>query len=494
VRGILYDLGKYGVTQHGFCWSLTPNRQEAVDCRQMGPKSEKGDFVAEIGELEPETTYYVWAYASSGSEITVYGDSVKFTTLAPGLPVVMTGEIFAVTQTSAEIVCNVPDDNGAPVTERGICWGTEPDPTISQNVVPGGSGTGEWVGTMTELQPYREYHVRAFAVNRVGTAYSENRIFQTLAFPPQLDLHPLQEITSHSVLATAGFDDFGGAPILEKGFCWSAENPEPTKSDFFHVVGSGPGIYELVIGDLQHDTEYHVRAFATNVAGTSYTEPRSFRTLFQCGTILVDPRDGQEYLTVSIGEQCWMARNLNVGEQIPGSQFPQPNDIIEKHCYDDDPANCEIYGGLYRYEEMMQYQLEEKAQGVCPDGWHIPSDNEWKIMEMALGMTQEQADSTGLRGLGGEGGRLKTPETPPWEEPNEGANNVTGFSALPSGNIQADGTYYGLGIFTDFWTSTTTIHMENTVAWYRLLAHYADEIERTLGDLRWGTPVRCIKD
>ena len=100
-----------------------------------------------------------------------------------------------------------------------------------------------------------------------------------------------------------------------------------------------------------------------------------------CGELLTDSRDGQQYETVLIGTQCWMAENLNIGTRIDGVNDPSDNGNIEKYCYDDDPANCETYGGLYQWNEMMEYVTIERVQGICPEGWYIPTDDDWKILE-----------------------------------------------------------------------------------------------------------------
>ena len=87
--------------------------------------------------------------------------------------------------------------------------------------------------------------------------------------------------------------------------------------------------------------------------------------------------EGQIYNTVQIGTQCWLRENLNVGTKINGNQTQTNNGIIEKYCYDDIEANCTAYGGLYQWNEMMQYVTNEGVQGICPLGWHIPTDGEW---------------------------------------------------------------------------------------------------------------------
>ncbi len=127
-----------------------------------------------------------------------------------------------------------------------------------------------------------------------------------------------------------------------------------------------------------------------------------------------------------------MAENLNVGSMINGSSNQTNNGIIEKYCYDDNTSNCDTYGGLYQWEEMMQYVTTPGAQGICPDGWHLPTDEEFKTMEMALGMSQGEADDTGWRGTD-EGGKMKESGTTHWYSPNMGATNSSGFTALPGG-------------------------------------------------------------
>jgi hypothetical protein len=105
---------------------------------------------------------------------------------------------------------------------------------------------------------------------------------------------------------------------------------------------------------------------------------------FACGMKMTDPRDGKKYATIKIGTQCWMAENLNVGTRITGDVWPSqntPTEIIEKYCYDDQESNCDIYGGMYTWNELMQYSTTEGVQGICPEGWHLPTDAEWCVLE-----------------------------------------------------------------------------------------------------------------
>ncbi|MBL7137421.1 MAG: hypothetical protein ISS17_01430, partial [Bacteroidales bacterium] len=102
--------------------------------------------------------------------------------------------------------------------------------------------------------------------------------------------------------------------------------------------------------------------------------------LINCGDTLIDIRDNRIYPTVEIGTQCWMATNLNYGIVIASSQVQRDNCIPEKYCINDNPANCTAYGGLYQWNEMMQYTTDNGAQAFCPPGWHLPTEADWNTL------------------------------------------------------------------------------------------------------------------
>jgi uncharacterized protein (TIGR02145 family) len=103
-------------------------------------------------------------------------------------------------------------------------------------------------------------------------------------------------------------------------------------------------------------------------------------SLFICGNRVRDIRDNQTYLTVKIGSQCWMASNLNYGTILASSQYQRDNCFPEKYCFNDDPVNCTNSGALYQWDEIMQYDITPTGQGLCPPGWHLPSENEWNTL------------------------------------------------------------------------------------------------------------------
>jgi len=225
-----------------------------------------------------------------------------------------------------------------------------------------------------------------------------------------------------------------------------------------------------------------------------YEPDGTINSFYSCGDLLIDYRDGQKYQTLQIGTQCWMAENLNVGIRIDGIENQSNNGVIEKYCYDNTDANCDIYGGLYQWDEMMQYVTEEGVQGICPAGWHIPTDNEWKILEGTVDsqypVGDPEWDDNEFRGLDA-GGNLKETGITHWNSPNTGATNSSGFTALPGGNRDSDGAFYNYIINGLWWSSS---QQDATYAWDRILGCNDAQVYRLINNKSHGFSVRCLKD
>jgi uncharacterized protein (TIGR02145 family) len=209
----------------------------------------------------------------------------------------------------------------------------------------------------------------------------------------------------------------------------------------------------------------------------------------ECGDPLYDARDGQSYTTVLIGTQCWMAENLDIGTRVNGTVTMTNNSIIEKYCYNNDNANCLVYGGLYQWDEVMAYSEYPGAQGICPVDWHIPMDAEWCTLSEYL---DSDANCT-IVGTSSytAGGMMKETGTAHWFPPNTGATNESGFTGLPSGYLSfSSQLFYSLGYYTGFWSSS--MHIDE--AWYRDLIYDNAELYRDSYDKAYGFSVRCIKD
>lgn len=166
---------------------------------------------------------------------------------------------------------------------------------------------------------------------------------------------------------------------------------------------------------------------------------------FECGSSQITDTDGNIYSTVQIGDQCWMAENLNTGVKKNISQvYTYDDGIIEKFCYGDLISNCDNYGALYYWREMMNWGNTAGAQGICPEGWHIPTDEEWCTLSIFTDPTVD-CSSTSFSGTD-VGIKLKA------SPPGFNGTNTTGFAALPAGCASWPG-FIGLNTGSYFWTS-----------------------------------------
>ncbi len=280
-----------------------------------------------------------------------------------------------------------------------------------------------------------------------------------------------------------------------------------------NTPASGTGLWAIVSGaggivgsptsptssfQGQSSTTYMLSWTITTEYCGSSVDTVTINFAFAYGDTLIDDRDGQSYPTVLTGDQCWMTKNMNIGTKInstTGGYQQTDNDEIEKYCYNNDSANCLVYGGLYEWPEAMQHDTIEGAQGICPVGWHIPTDNEWKILEGTVdsqyGVGDPEWDYEGFRGLDA-GGNLKEEGTVHWIDPNEGATNSSGFTGLPGGDrFYGDGSFYDIGYFGYLWSSSQT---GTDCAWNRTLLYYDADVYRYSYYKEWGFSVRCLKD
>jgi uncharacterized protein (TIGR02145 family) len=207
-----------------------------------------------------------------------------------------------------------------------------------------------------------------------------------------------------------------------------------------------------------------------------------------CGSMIYG---GQTYATVIIGFQCWMKQNLNIGTAILASQDQSNNGVIEKYCYDNNTAKCDVYGGLYQWAEMVQYLNGAtnttswspvpagNVVGICPAGWHLPADADWITL---------------LNYLGGEIGAacaLKEPGYTQWISPNMCAANTSGFTAF-AGGIRWPGGAFGYQTSSGYFCSASEYSPAN--GYYRLLL-YNDVTAFRYNHIKVnGISVRCLRD
>jgi len=249
---------------------------------------------------------------------------------------------------------------------------------------------------------------------------------------PVLTTDTVTVITQTSAIVNSKMETDGDAQIISMGVCWSA-TPTPTINDNKSADSIRTGSYTSSLKDLAEDTKYFVRAYATNFAGTTYGNTKTFKTLkpFPVNGTIVKDIDNNIYHTIIIGNQVWLVENLKTSKYNNGDPIlnfpdiakwtPQIGNMGVYSIYNNDTSIGNIYGKLYN-----GYAVKD-ARGISPAGWHIPSDVEWKEM---------------INFLGGDeiaGGKLRETGTLHWR--SAVATNESGFTALPAGYREIDGSF-----------------------------------------------------
>ena len=275
------------------------------------------------------------------------------------------------------------------------------------------------------------------------------------------------------------------------GYKWNTTN------NYANATDMGTATTKTETG-LTCNTAYTRYVWAYNACGysstTTLTSTTSACLAFTCGTVLTDTRDAKTYNTVMIGTQCWMGQNLNIGTRINGVVNPSNNGTIEKYCYGDNEANCTTYGGLYLWNELMNYTTSSNTnpsgkQGICPSGWHIPADAEWCQMETLLDAT---TNCSIIGWIGTDlAGKLKEAGTTHWASPNTGATNSSGFLGLPGGVRQSTGVMNTFTYGGYFWSATES---SSTNGLYRSLSYNDSRGDRENTGKSTGFSVRCVLD
>lgn len=371
------------------------------------------------------------------------------------------------------------------IQDHGFCWGINANPDLSSNYKSLGpiTSTGIFSAVITSLAENTHYYIRSYLKRQEQLSYGAQIEYTTKSLSlPTVTTASVDSITATYAICGGLVNYDGDGIVSARGVCWNTTGDPTLSNSIGHTAdGTGTGSFTSNITGLSQGTTYFVTAFATNEKGTVYsTDIKQFITKvppFSCGNTV--SHEGNNYHTVKIGTQCWFKENLNIGTRIGGSQNQTDNGIIEKYCYNDNEANCDIYGGLYQWNELMQYVTTQGAKGLCPGGWHIPTDAEWTTLTSNLG-GEPQA-----------GGKMKEAGTSHWASPNTGATNSSGFTALPGGYRDDGGYFDNLTYHTYHWSST---HGGTDFAWYRGFYNNTGNVGRYYDYKSNGFSCRCIHD
>jgi uncharacterized protein (TIGR02145 family) len=312
---------------------------------------------------------------------------------------------------------------------------------------------------------------------------------QTLCLP-SITTDASTAVGLDSALIGGNITNDGGSSIVLRGVCYST-TPNPNMGNPRTEEGSGIGSFTTILRNLSPSTTYYARSYAKNSQGVVvYGNEVSFSTGTpipgtRCpGTPSVTDIDGNMYHTVQIGNQCWTQSNLKVSKYRNGDNIPtglsntawQSTTAGAYAIYNNDPVNDGLYGKLYNHYAVTD------SRGLCPTGWHVPTDGEWSTLEAFLG------------GSSVAGGALKSTATQPtpggWNSPNVGATNSSGFSAGPGGLRDYNGDFINDGSDGLWWSSS----LSGTIAWFRVLNSNVGNISRFNLNRSRGFSVRCLRD
>lgn len=299
----------------------------------------------------------------------------------------------------------------------------------------------------------------------------------------------LTTITVNSVTATTSssggnISSDGGSAVTSRGVVWGT-NSTPTIDLMTKTTdGTGIGSFSSTITGLTPNTAYYVRAYATNNVGTSYGNEVTFTTpiylySYTQSQALIDI-DGNSYPTIitNCSNQVWTQKNLNVSRYRNGDVIPEvstaswPMLTTGAWCYYNNSSSAgTTYGKLYNW-----YAVND-PRGLAPTGWHIPTNSEWTTLIDCLG------------GQTVAGGKMKA--TTVWGVPNTGATNSSGFTGLPGSIRYNVGTFYPIGSYGGWWSSSAE---SSNTAWTRWLNYNGVNASKSFDVKYEGFSVRCVKD
>ncbi|MBR4535393.1 MAG: T9SS type A sorting domain-containing protein [Bacteroidales bacterium] len=322
---------------------------------------------------------------------------------------------------------------------------------------------------------------------------------------PIVTTNTITSITANSATCGGDVTSNGASSVTARGVCWSTSQ-NPTVSESYTTDGSGTGSFTSNITGLTTGTTYYVRAYATNSAGTSYGEQRSFTAVvdagYSCpGAATVTDYDNNTYNTVQIGNQCWMKKNLRTTHYSDGTSIPLGSSTSNTTAYyyvDNNISNVSTYGYLYNWPAVMGNSSSSSAnpsgvQGICPTGWHVPSDAEWiQLSDYVGSQTQYQCGANSAyiaKALASTSGWaiIMSNLCAVGLEPS--SNNSTGFSALPAGCYGSNLSSFGSD--ADFWSAT---QIYGNFVYYRQITYSGAYLYRNANDKSYGYSVRCLRD
>jgi uncharacterized protein (TIGR02145 family) len=500
--GTITDEGSGTVVEKGICWSKG-NTPTIADSRTIVGGG-AGTFASDMTNLDAATTYYVRAYATNKAG-TGYGIAMSFSTLGQA-PAATTQAATNISTTSATLngtvnanylSTTVTFEYGT-TTSYGQTITSVQSPVTGNNIINVGADISGLISGTT-------YHYRVKSANSIGTTNGNDLIFTTLPDVPTVTTAPVIVVIHNYATSGGNVSYDGGSLVTARGVCWGTST-YPSITGEHTIDGNGTGSFISKIRCLSYATTYYIRAYATNNIGIAYGNQSSFTT--EISQIVFNPNltygsvsdiDGNCYKTIQIGNQTWMAENLKTSKYNDGSPIPNVTDNTEwenllnnkyvepfittgAYCwYNNDSATYEnVYGRLYNFGVV-------NTGKICPVGWHVPDGIDGLD---GYPMSEDCYNASYL------GGKLMEPGSSHWINPNTVCiNNETGFTAVPAGRRDPDGTFTDLGYKAYFWTPEWAGHGPLVI--YQMIPHSPFYCQSPTACGVWpteGYSIRCVKD
>ena len=451
-----------------------------------------------------DMAWHIVPAGNPGEVLTMDTNSVPYwnasATPVVTLPTVTTDSVYNIIAPTALAAISVTSDGGSMFVFSGVCWDTVHNPTVANSHTLDGIGIGQIISSITGLALGSTYYVRAFATNSAGTVYGAELACLIADFP-KVTTTTASDITTTTAVIGGVVTDDGGATVTERGVCWNTTG-NPTIADNVLQIGSGIGSFIDTLKNLNITTKYYVRAYAINSVGIAYGETESFTTLWPCGISTVKDYDDNTYNTVQLGNQCWMRENLKTEHYADGTSISQGSSSSTNTPYwyypNGSSSNKSKYGLIYNWTAVMHGEASSAdnpsgVQGICPTGWHVPSDDEWtELTNYVSSQSQYVCGGTSTfiaKALAAKTNWISHSGT--CTVGNDlNANNDSGFSGLPAGGYY--GSYGNFGSDANWWSSTENSSIDANCIF---ISYTNAQVFRVnFYEKYYALSVRCLKD
>ena len=500
----------HAVSARGVCWNTTGSATLSDNHTSDGTGT--GNFTSVLTGLTMNTTYYVRAYLVSEND-TVYGNEVTFS-IHGALPVVTTTAASSVTNSTAVSGGNVTSDGGSSIIKRGVCWSTSHNPTVADSHTSDSVGLGAFASNITGLNPQTTYYVRAYAMNSADTAYGNEETFVT---PDVCD----------GDLTVTDIDGNEYEIVIIGSQCWMRENMRATRQPDGGWISDGYYEYCYPTSEWYDECVYYeqVCVYEEDVCDDGEDVCVYEEEVCDDGEDVCDEDDGNgnclsshwecysshlecmswEWECYSSHPECMSWEDVcmySVPVEYPGPEecydawhFYSWNDDGSCYCneafyaypnYNDYDAST-TYGLLYNWPAAMNGTSTEGAQGICPDGWHIPTQAEYNTLIAYVSSTSSCSNTATYtaKALASQSNWYNGGTSCAIGD-DLNSNNASGFSAEPAGDYSG-----GLGEFVNYWLSTES---KGYYPYYFRLYYSNEYVDEGTTNRDSYNSVRCIKD